>query len=120
LRHFKDEREFELVIHLDHGHLLQIKLKPLQVNVQNRRKLFEYNALLGVLLSKPPITRVVLVLAVQGLLLNVLGQAGAQILAPTDVNLNVHKSLLPATLVCDVLALYVGDRNCAEQSSGIV
>ena len=85
--HVEGGGELEALVDLGHGVGVEVVLKASQVQLENGRQVLEEHPLFGILL--PEAVGVVLVLAVEHLLLDVLIEARVQVLAPLDRHLQV-------------------------------
>ena len=97
-----DLRKFAAVIELDGAVGDWVILKPHEMEVEYWRELLKHDSLLSVLQPKGPC--VVLVVTVQRLRLDVVGEAFFDGLLPLDVKLDVVEGLCPCRLVVHILA----------------
>ena len=95
-------RKLAAIIELDRAVSDWVILEPHEMEVEHRRELFKHDPLLRVLQPKGPC--VVLVVTVQCLCLDVVGEAFFDGLLPFDVKLDVVEGLCPCRLVVHVLA----------------
>lgn len=101
LSHVQLKRECKVVVDLGKPHLPHIKLKTLQMNGQNRRKLTEGESLLRILLAEA-FTCIVLIRALQQLTPSVLSKRFIDVSAAIDVKLYVVEILFTNALKIDM------------------
>ena len=113
--HIERRRELEALVDL--GHLVggKVVLKAAQMQREHGRHRRERDALFGVLLAV--LVRVVLIVAVEGLFLDVLVERVVQGFAPLDRHLQVVKVLIARRLVvyvdaCDVFGELTAEEVC--------
>jgi len=105
--------ELEALVDLRHRVRGEVVLEAAEMELEHGRQRLEEHALLRVLLPKA--VRVVLVLAVEDLLLDVLVERGVEILAALDRHLQVVILLVAQRFVIDVDAIHVVCEFAAEE-----
>ena len=106
-------RELEALVDLRHRVGGKVVLEAAEVELEDGRQHLELHSLLGVLLAEA--LALVLVVAVEHLLLDVLVERGVEVLTPLDRHLQVVVLLVAQRLVVDVDARHVVGEFATEE-----